>query len=177
MPETWRRLRDRATLSFVATRLPAGAALVALLALSLACEEDSGPGPTGPAFGSVSDLAATYDGLELEVHGWWLGWAVEPVPGPRLDAFSFRAANRAGDPRSFDPRDVRIETADGAYWPRVVVGTEPELHPLTLAPLEDATGWIVFRVPADARPVAVVWTAAPGLALRIPLPAPPKSVR
>lgn len=77
---------------------------------------------------------------------------------------------RGGAPRSFDPRDVRIETADGTYWPRIVVGTEPEFHPITLAPFADASGWIIFRVSADARPVAVVWTAAPGLVLRIPLP-------
>ncbi|HYO47247.1 MAG TPA: hypothetical protein VEY33_11230 [Gemmatimonadota bacterium] len=156
--------------------MPARAALFALLALGPACEDGSDLGPAGPALGSVRDGMASYDGLALEVHGWWLGWGIEPVPGPRLDALSFRVVNGAALPRAFDPRDVRIETADGVYWPRVLVGTEPELHPMTLAPLEDATGWIVFQVPADARLVAVVWIAAPGLALRIPLPAPSKSV-
>lgn len=148
---------------------------IAVLVLIPACDERHGAGPAGPALGSVDDLVAAYDGLELEVHGWWLGWSLEPVPGPRLDALSFRAVNAAADPRFFDPRGVRIETADGVQWPRVVVGTETELHPLVLAPLEDAAGWIIFRVPADARAVAVVWIAAPGLALRLPLPRPVKS--
>ena len=46
---------------------------------------------------------------------------------------------------------------------------------MTLATFEDASGWIVFRVPAASRPVAVVWIAAPGLELRIPMPAPVKA--
>jgi hypothetical protein len=47
---------------------------------------------------------------------------------------------------------------------------------MTLAPFADASGWIVFQVSADVRPVAVVWTAAPGLLLRIPLPLPGKNI-
>lgn len=153
-------------------RLTVLAALTAWLAVVVACEEGPGAaGPAGPAFGTVQGRAALYDGLALEVHASWIGWGIEPVPGPRLDALAFRVANGVAIPRSFDPRDVRVETADGTYWSRVVVGTEPELHPMTLAPFADASGWIVFQVSADARPVAVVWTAAPGIILRIPLPA------
>jgi hypothetical protein len=159
----------------VATRPPALAIPIALLALTLACSERSGPAPAGPALGSVDGQTASYDGLLLEVHGWFLGWSIDPVPGPRLDALSFRAVNAAGDPRFFDPRALRLETADGVQWPRVVVGTETEMRPATLAPLEDAAGWVVFRLPADARAVAIVWIAAPGLALRLPLPGPVKS--
>ena len=158
-------------------RLIVRATLATWLTLGAACEKGSGGvGPAGPAFGVVHDRAAVYDGLALEFHGSWIGWAIEPVPGPRLDALAFRVANGEALPRSFDPRDVRIETADGTYWPRVVVGTEPEFHPMTLAPFADASGWIVFQVSADLRPVAVVWTAAPGLLLRIPLPPPGKNI-
>lgn len=142
-----------------------------LLALTPACEGDPSAGPAGPSLGSVSGNVALYDGLALEFHRAWPRWAIEPVPGPRLDALAFRVANGAALARSFDPTDVRIETIDGAWWPRIVSGSEAELHPITLAPFEGANGWIVFRVPADAQVSAIVWTAAPGLALRIPLPA------
>ena len=152
---------------------PARAILFALAVLTFACEERSGAGPMGPALGSVDEFVATYDGLAVEVSGSWTGWAIEPVPGPRLDAFSLRAVNGAAAPRIFDPRDLRIETADGVQWPRIVVGTETELRPVTLAPFEDAVGWIIFRIPADAHAVAVVWIAAPGLALRVPIPTRP----
>lgn len=143
----------------------------AFLAFGPACGSPGGPtGPPDPGLGTVSGNAATYDGLVLEVHAAWIAWAIEPVPGPRLDALAIRVANGADRPRSFDPRDVRIETADGVQWSRIVSGTRPELRPMTLATFEDESGWIVFRVPAGARSVAVVWLAAPGLALRIPLP-------
>lgn len=122
----------------------------------------------------MRDRVALHDGVEVSLESAWIGWGIEPLPGPRLDAVSFRVANGAGGERGFDPRALRIETADGTYWPRVVVGTEPELRPMTLAPLEDVFGWIVFRVSASGEPVAVVWTPTPGLALRIPLPASPK---
>ena len=139
------------------------------IAFTLACAgEPAGP-PTGPADGSVRGRAAVYQGIEISLESAWIGWGIEPLPGPRLDALSFRVVNGGEDRRAFDPREVRIETADGTYWPRVVVGTEPELRPITLAASEDAFGWIVFRVAADAVPVAAVWTPAPGLALRIPL--------
>jgi hypothetical protein len=155
----------------VLKRGPTRASLIVLLAMTPACEGDPGTGPVGPSLGSVSGNVALYDGLALEFHRAWPRWAIEPVPGPRLDALAFRVANGTALPRSFDPRNVRIETADGAWWPRIVAGSEAELHPMTLAPFEGANGWIVFRVPAAARPLAIVWTAAPGLALRIPLPA------
>jgi hypothetical protein len=161
----------------VPVRLILRAALAAWLTIGIACEESSGgAGPAAPAFGTVQDRAALYDGLALEFSGSWFGWAIEPVPGPRLDALAFRVANGVAQPRSFDPRDVRIETADGIHWSRMVVGAEAELHPMTLAPFADASGWIFFQVRADARPVAVVWTAAPGLILRIPLPSPGKDI-
>lgn len=155
---------------------PARAILIALAVPILACEEPSDGGPTGPALGSVDEFVATYDGLAVEVSGVWTGWAIEPVPGPRLDAFALRAVNGAAAPRFFDPRDLRIETADGVQWPRIVVGTETELRPVRLGPFEDAVGWIIFRIPADARAVAVVWIAAPGLALRVPLPTLPSKL-
>jgi hypothetical protein len=148
----------------------------ALLALAAACGSSGGPaGPPDPAVGTVIGFVATYDGLALEVHAAWIGWSIEPVPGPRLDALRIRVANAAAHPRAFDPRAVRIETVDGLQWPRIVAGTDPELRPMTLATFEDASGWIVFRVPAASRPVAVVWVAAPGLELRIPVPAPVKA--
>ena len=148
----------------------------ALLALAAGCGSSSGPaGLPDPALGTVVGFAATYDGLALEVHAAWIGWSIEPVPGPRLDALRIRVANAADRPRAFDPRAVRIETLDGLQWPRIVAGTDPELRPMTLATFEDASGWIVFRVPAASKPVAVVWLAAPGLELRIPLPEPTKA--
>ena len=145
-----------------------------LFASCLACGESLGPAATGPALGTVHDRTAQYDGTSLEVGGWWLGWGIEPAPGPRLDTFLLRVVNDAGDSRRFDPRDLRLEDAEGTYWPRVVVGIESELHPMTLASLEGVNGWVFFQIAAGARPVAVVWMAAPGLPLRIPLPAEQK---
>ena len=141
-----------------------------LFACCLACHEPLGPTPEGPALGTVRGRTAHYDGMSLEVGGWWLGWGIEPAPGPRLDTFLLRVVNDTGSGRRFDPRDLRLEDADGTYWPRVVVGVESELRPITLAAFEGANGWAFFRIAADARPVAVVWLVAPGLPLRIPLP-------
>jgi hypothetical protein len=135
----------------------------------LACADAPTSAVFVPANGVVRDGAASYDGLELALQSFWIGWGIEPVPGPRLDALGFRLVNGATGWRDFDPRAVWIETADGTWWPRVLVGTDPELRPIALAASEDAFGWIVFRVAAGAVPVAVVWTPAPGLALRIPL--------
>lgn len=146
---------------------PAAAPFAAVLLL--ACAGGPAGSPTGPATGTVRDHTALYQGIEISLESAWIGWGIEPLPGPRLDALSFRIVNGGEDRRAFDPRAVRIETADGAYWPRVVVGTEPELRPMTLAASEDTFGWIVFRVAAGAVPVAAVWTPAPGLVLRIPL--------
>jgi hypothetical protein len=149
----------------------------AFLAFGPACGSPGGPaGLPGPALGTVSGFAATYDGVVLEVHAAWIGWSIEPLPGPRLDALAIRVANGADRPRSFDPRNVRIETSDGLQWSRIVAGTRAELRPMTLATFEDESGWIVFRVAADAPPVAVVWLPAPGLTLRIPLPEAGKDV-
>jgi len=145
-----------------------------VLAFTLACGDDPVVPPVGPAFGSVRDRVALFDGLEVSLESAWVGWGIEPLPGPRLDAVSFRVANGATSARGFDPRALRVETADGTYWPRIVVGIEPELRPMTLDPSEDVFGWIVFRVPVTTEPVAVVWTPTPGLALRIPLPTSPK---
>ena len=168
--ETWRIPARRATLPFVSSPFPR-ALRAARLALGTACGSPAGPaGPPQPAGGSVTGFAATYDGLRLEVHAAWIGWAIEPAPGPRLDALAIRVANGGDRPLPFDPRDVRIETADGVQWSRIVAGTRPELRPLTLAAFEDESGFVVFRVPAGSRPVALVWLAAPGVALRIPLP-------
>jgi len=171
---TWRAFDHLATLSFVTSTSFARIAGVLMLTSPVACGDSPVGPPAGPAVGSVREGAALYDGLELALQSSWIGWGIEPLPGPRLDALGFRVLNAAPDPRGFDPRAVRVETADGTYWPRVVVGTDPELRPMTLDPSADAFGWIVFRVPAGAKPVAVVWSPAPGLVLRIPLPAPPK---
>ena len=149
------------------------AALLGLVT-ALACESGPVTAPDSPAFGSVRDRSAQYDGLEISLESAWVGWGIGPLPAPRLDAVGLRVFNGSPGARRFDPRTVRVETTDGAYWPRVVVGTEPELRPLFLGPAEDRFGWIVFRVPAAAEPIAVVWTPAPGLALRIALPGPVK---
>ena len=143
---------------------------LALLAGCLACGEPVGPASDGPALGSVRERTAYYDGMSIEVGGWWLGWGIEPAPGLRLDTFLLRVVNDAGAYRRFDPRDLQLEDADGTYWPRVVVGIESELRPMRLASFEGANGWAFFRIAAGVRPVAVVWLAAPGLPLRIPLP-------
>lgn len=174
--ETWRIPTRRATLSFVSSPFP-HALWTALLALGTACGNPGGPaGLPEPAGGTVTDFAATYDGLRLEVHAAWIGWSIEPLPGPRLDALAIRVANGADRPRSFDPRTVRIETSDGLQWSRIVAGARAELRPMTLETFADESGFVVFRVPAGARSVAVVWLAAPGIALRIPLPVAVKDV-
>lgn len=145
-----------------------------ILAPILACSDDPVTPPPLPATGAVRGGIALYDGLEVQLQFAWIGWGIEPLPGPRLDAVGFRVVNGADGPRRFDPRALRIETADGSWWPRIVAGTEPELRPMTLGTAEDVFGWTVFRVPIGADPVAVVWTPAPGVALRIPLPDPIK---
>ena len=166
-------------LSARTSRVRLASALLACSALA-GCWSEGPPtsvAPADPTLGTLSGHGAAFDGIALEVSAVWIGWKIEPVPGPRLDAVRIRVWNGTERPRAFDPRALRIETSDATQWARVVAGTTPELRPATLEPLADARGWVMFRVGAESRPIALVWLAAPGLALRIPLPLPQKPDR
>lgn len=120
---------------------------------------DAGPAPL-----LIGEGTTTRDGNVVKVvsyHQPVPAGAVEPDPGMEYGAVEVEiCAGRRGAPR-VTPDGFSVELPDGTRRGRSRFGPrEPALAEANLGPDECVRGWVSFEVPANERPVHVVFSGS-----------------
>jgi hypothetical protein len=140
-----------------------GAAALALPALALANTGDGEVAaqatPTDDGVQRVSAPAWTFGVVQVQdPYPGTMQFPQTPLPGTRYVAAEVEIDNASNLPLAFTPAEVRLRDEAGTdYRGGSALGTEPSISPRNLNGGERSRGWVWFTIPANTRPVQLVY--------------------